>query len=236
MPRTPIWREIETALRTEISAGRYRPGDRLPTEAELSRRFGVNRHTVRRALREMRDGGLVHARRGAGVFVAAKPMTYPLGRRVRFHAALEAAGRMADKITLRLETIPADDREAAALALDPGAPVHVWEGVSYADGAPVCHSISAFPAGRLPGLPAGLRATGSVTAALAREGVADYTRMETDLTAERATATQALHLKLSEGAPLLRAVGVNVDTDGRPVEYGRSWFAGERVKLNVRPG
>lgn len=236
MARTPIWREIETTITREIGDGRYRPGDRLPTEAALSLRFGVNRHTVRRALAEMRETGLVHARRGAGVFVAATPMTYPLGRRVRFHAALEAAGRTPEKVTLRLETGPADAREAAALALAEGDPVHVWEGVSFADGVPVCHSISAFPAARLPGLPARLRATGSVTATLAGEGVEDYVRAETDLTAERASATQATHLRLCEGAPLLLAVGVNVDAAGRPVEYGRSWFAGERVRLSVKPG
>lgn len=236
MQRTPVWREIGSTLRTEIAEGRYLPGDKLPTEAALSTRFGVNRHTVRRALGALADEGLTFARRGAGVFVAAKPTTYAIGKRVRFHQSLEAAGLTAEKEVLRLETVASTEREAAALALRPGDPVHVWEGVAYADGAPICLFHTFFPAKRLPGLKTGLMETRSVTAALAREGVEDYTRASTELRAESAGSMHALHLKLREGAPLLRSIGVNVDLEGAPVEYGRSWFAGERVTLSVAPG
>lgn len=236
MTRTAIWREIEGALRAEIEAGRYNPGDKLPTEAALSTRFGVNRHTVRRALGALEADGLTHARRGAGVFVAAKPAAYPLGRRVRFHENLEAAGLSASKEILRLETLAAAPREAEALGIPPGALAHVWEGVALADGQPISLFRSWFPAERLPGLKDGLRETLSVTAALAREGVADYTRVTTELTARRARPVQARHLRLPENAPLLRSVSVNADPEGRPVEYGRTWFAGDRVTLTVTPG
>lgn len=231
--RTAIWREIERALRSEIEQGRYRPGEKLPTEAALSTRFSVNRHTVRRALAALQADGLTHARRGAGVFVAAKPTTYPIGARVRFHQNLIASGQTPKKEILRLETVAAAAREAAALGIAEGEQVHVWEGVAYADDAPVSLFHSWFPATRFPYLKEGLAETKSVTAALRRAGVADYTRASTRLNAEAAGAIPALHLRLSEGAPLLRAVSVNVDADGTPVEYGRTWFAGERVTLTV---
>ncbi|WP_212523434.1 phosphonate metabolism transcriptional regulator PhnF [Actibacterium sp. MT2.3-13A] len=235
MARTPIWKSIAAALTAEIGEGHYRPGDKLPTEAALARRFGVNRHTVRRALAEMGARGLVHARRGAGVFVAAQPTDYPIGRRVRFHQNLAAAGQTAERQVLRLETRPADAREAEALTLETGAPVHVFEGLSLADGAPLALFRSVFPAARFPGLLAALEETRSITAALARAGLDDYTRASTRLTAQGATATQALHLRIAEGAPVLRTVSVNVDPAGRPVEYGRTWFAGDRVSLVVTP-
>lgn len=236
MPRAAVWKEIDAALRKDVAAGRYGPGDKLPTEAALATRFGVNRHTVRRALAAMQADGLTLSRRGAGVFVAAKPVTYPLSRRTRFHQNLKEAGQTPLKDILRLETVAAAPREAAALDLPPGAPVHVWEGVAYADDAPVCVFHGVFPARRLPGLKEALARTRSVTAALAAEGVADFTRAATALTAEVAGPIHALRLKLREGAPLLRSVGVNVDADGAPVEYGRSWFAGERVTLEVDLG
>lgn len=235
MPQ-PIYREIEDTLRREIGEGRYRPGDKLPTEAVLATRFGVNRHTVRRALAELGASGLTHARRGAGVFVAAAATVYPIGERVRFHQSIAAKGQTPSKEILRLETVAATPREAEALALSPGDPVHVWEGLAFADGAPISLFHTWFPATRLPGLKGGLVETRSVTAALAREGVADYTRASTALTAELAGPVQALHLRLREGAPLLRSISVNVDPDGRPVEYGRTWFAGERVTLTVGDG
>jgi GntR family phosphonate transport system transcriptional regulator len=78
-----------------------------------------------------------------------------------------------------------------------------------------------------------LAETGSVTAAFKAEGLMDYTRAWTRLTAIAASPTQAGHLRVPPGAPILRSVGVNVDPDGRPVEYGRTWFAGDRITLTL---
>jgi GntR family transcriptional regulator, phosphonate transport system regulatory protein len=233
MHRTPLWTAIAATLRSEIAGGHYRPGAKLPTEAELSARFGVNRHTVRHALAALSESGLIHSRRGAGVFVAAKPLDYAIGRRVRFHQTLAAAGHLADREILRLETRHADAREGALLALPTGAEVHVYEGISLADGAPLALSRSVFPAARFPDLCASLTATGSVTQALAAEGLADYTRASTRITAKLATATQAAALHIKEGAPILRTEAINVDPSGVPIEFGQTWFAGDRVTLTV---
>ncbi len=233
MPRTPIWKSIATALTADIGAGRYVPGDKLPTEADLSARFGVNRHTLRRAIADMADRGLVHSRRGSGVFVMAEPTEYPIGRRVRYHQNLAAAGRIPGKKILSLETRTADAREGEALGLQAGAQVHVYDGLSLADNVPVALFRSVFPAQRFPTLLKDLEDSQSVTKALELANVRDYVRAHTRLTAKRATAHQAVQLNISEGDPILRTVGVNVDVDGAPVEYGRTWFVGDRMTLVV---
>jgi len=235
MPRAPLWKSIADTLQAEIAEGHYRPGDRLPTEAQLAARFGVNRHTVRHALASLSETGLLHARRGAGVFVTSEPQSYPLSRRVRFHQNVAASGRTPSRQILRLETRACDGREAAALDLSKGAQVHVMEGLSLADGVALAAFRSVFPADPLPGLLAELDRTGSVTAALATCGVPDYTRASTRLTATAARATLALQLRLPEGAPILRSVAINHDPAGRPIEYGTTWFAGDRVELTVTP-
>lgn len=233
MPKTPVWRAIAATLMDEIASGHYRPGDKLPTEAELSTRFGVNRHTVRRALAELGTLGLTHARRGAGVFVLSEPTDYRIGKRVRFHQNLTEAGRLPAKRILTLQTRPSDKDEAEALALSPGTSVHVYEGLSLADGTPVALFRSVFPAQPFPNLLADLQFHQSVTKALAAAGIEDYTRASTRLTAKTATATQALQLGISEGAPILRTVAINHDTKGRPIEYGHTWFVGDRITLVV---
>ncbi|WP_414897460.1 phosphonate metabolism transcriptional regulator PhnF [Rhodovulum sp. YEN HP10] len=233
MTQAALWSSIAATLRHEIASGSYRPGDKLPSEADLAHRFGVNRHTVRRALADLAEARLVQARRGAGVYVTARPTDYPLGRRVRLHRNLAAAGQSAERKSLLHTTRAADRREAEALGLRDGAPVHVSEGISLADGHPLALFRSVFPAERFPGLLDALAETASVTAALARSGVTDYTRASTRITAERASPTQALHLELRPGDPILRSVSVNVDLEGRAVEYGRTWFAGDRVSLIV---
>jgi len=224
MPVPSLWLGLRDALESDIASGQYRSGDRLPSEAQLSQRFGVNRHTVRRALADLADSGLVHARRGAGVFVTATVTDYPITRRTRFRANLLSAGQTPEKRLLRLETCQ---------RLEPGAPVHLWEGVSLADGVPIALFRSAFDATRFPDLPPALRRHQSVTAALAEMGLPDYTRKSTRLSAEIASAVRARHLHLRVGEPLLRAVSLNVDGDSRPVEYGRTWFAAERVQLLI---
>lgn len=233
MARTPVWKSIATTLEGDIAAGHYRAGDKLPTEAVLSSRFGVNRHTVRRALGDMTERGITRSRRGSGVFVEAPPTDYPIGRRVRFNRAIAAAGRLPGRQVLRLETRLADAIEAPALEIDAGDPVLIYEGLSLSGDVPIGHFISVFPLGRVRGMAEALTRTTSVTQALRESGIADYTRRETRLTAEVTSATLALHLRLREGDPLLKSVGINVGPDGKPVEFGTTWFAGERVTLTV---
>src|ERR1051325_3009833 len=81
-----LWRQIATRLQHDIGAGVYPPGGRLPTEAELSQQFRVNRHTVRRALDELSRGGLVRVEQGRGSFVAEDVLAYAVEPRTRFTA------------------------------------------------------------------------------------------------------------------------------------------------------
>ena len=232
MTRTPIWQAIATRLRDEIADGIHRPGDKLPTEAALATRFGVNRHTVRQALAALAAEALVRPRRGAGVFVTATPTDYPIGARVRFHQNLRAAGRSPAKQVLALETRAPSPAERDALGLTEGH-VHVYEGLSLADGQVIALFRSVFPAARFPALLTQLQTDPSVTAALRACGISDYTRASTRITAKLASATQALHLGIDEGAPILRTSSINVDADGTPVEAGLTWFAGDKVTLTL---
>ena len=235
MARTPIWKSIAATLGDEIASGHYKTGDKLPTEATLAARFGVNRHTVRHALADLSERGITRSRRGAGVFVEAPPTEYPIGRRVRFHRNIAANGRLPKKQALWVETRPASITEAEALAIEPDQPVVIYEGLSLSGDTPIAHFISVFPATRLPELAESFAKVTSVTEALRMNGIDDYTRAETRLRAERASATQALHLRLKEGDPLLKSVAINICRDGQPVEFGTTWFAGDRVSLTVNP-
>lgn len=134
MGRSALWTAILDTLSDEIAQGHYAPGDPLSTEAQLAERFGVNRHTIRRALAALAEREIVHARRGAGVFVMHAPTPYPIGRRVRFHQNLLAAGHVPEKRILHLETRAANERESTALRLESPARVHVYEGISLSNG------------------------------------------------------------------------------------------------------
>jgi GntR family phosphonate transport system transcriptional regulator len=231
--QAPLWRRIRDALEAEIREGRWPTGARLPSESALAERFGVNRHTLRRAMAALQEEGMVHVRRGAGATVTHAAVDYPLGRRTRFTASLLAAGRRPGRELLRLETLAAGRAEAEALEIERGAAVHVCEGLTRADGVPVGMARTHFPASPLPGLPEALRATGSITEALALCGVTDYTRRWTRLRASKPGALLARRLMIPETAPVLQAESLSVDPQGRPVEYGLTWFCTDRMPVFV---
>lgn len=229
----PVWQQIRDDLIREIAEGRFTAGARLPSEAALAIRFGVNRHTVRRALGAMQADGLVHARRGAGVFVMSSTVPYRIGPEVRFTRNLNATGHSGSRDILRLETVGASPTEASELGLTDGDRVHVMESVGRIDGVPATHGRSVFPAATLPDLSTALAELKSVTAALAACGVGDYRRAWTRLTAERVSGTTARHLLMQDGAPVMRAVSLNTDPDGAPVEFAHTWFCADRVELVI---
>jgi GntR family phosphonate transport system transcriptional regulator len=233
LARIPIWRSIADTLQAEIAAGLYRPGDKLPTEAALSLRFSVNRHTVRRGLASLIKAGTLHARRGSGVYVTSSPTDYALGRRVRFHQNIRDTGRTPSRRITRLETRPSGPSEARALKIAEGDLVHVIEGISLVDGQPLAQFQSVFPARRFPTLLAEMERQNSVTTALSACGLTDYTRAETRLTARLASPVLALALQVQPDAPVIRSVAVNIDSTGVPVEHGTTWFAGDRVTLTL---
>ena len=121
VPRRPygatLWERIYRTLSDEINAGQYPAGAKLPTEAELSRRFAVNRHTVRRALDALQEEGRIHVRRGAGSFVTQGRIDYRIGLRTRLTHNLAEIGLSAGRRLLRVETVAADQRQAEALEI-----------------------------------------------------------------------------------------------------------------------
>ncbi|OUS07857.1 phosphonate metabolism transcriptional regulator PhnF [Rhodobacterales bacterium 52_120_T64] len=233
MHTVALWQQIYETLTREIGSGHYPRGQKLPTEAALARRFDVNRHTIRRALASLQEDGLIHVRQGAGAFVSQAQIDYCLGKKTRFSQNLSETGLDVNRNILRLETLPASKKEAGLLALHEGDRVHVLEAVSIIDGAPFSYSSSIFPAKPMPDLQQSLRTNISVTAALMENGVMDYSRAWTKLTAKRALGPVARVLHITDGAPVLRTVSLNVDAQGTPIEYGRSWFHADRAQLVV---
>ena len=73
--RSPKYRQVLASLRRDLQSGQWKPGDRLPSEAELVRKFGASRITVGRAVRELQLAGLVERRAGSGTFVKSPTPT-----------------------------------------------------------------------------------------------------------------------------------------------------------------
>lgn len=228
------WRRVADGIRAAIGDGSV--ADRLPAEGELAERFGVNRHTVRRAIAALASDGLVRAERGRGTFVTApgRRLSYEVGPRTRFGDNVLAQSRRPRGRLVRADRVAAGAEVAASMDCPPGAALHQLETLHEADGIPVSVATCWLPADRFPNVVDHFRDTGSLTEALRRDGVPDYRRSETRLVAERISAEDAAHLAAAPDGLVLVARAVSVDASGRPVLVQRTRFHAERMELVFR--
>ena len=229
-PGVPLWRQVAARLAEEIAGQSER---RLPSEQELARRFGVNRHTVRQAIRSLAELGLVRAEQGRGTFVADLVVDYPIGPRTRFTATLRAQDLEPSREILGHETIAAEESVAAALAIAPGEAVARIRSLALADGVPIGMTAYHVAAGRFPDAAATFARSPSMTAVLEAFGIGDYRRVSTRIHARLPEPHEALLLRLAAGLPVLVTEGVDVEPDGRPLAFAASIWAADRVQFLV---
>jgi len=227
------WRQIADRIEADIAGGLFKPGEKLPGEMQFAQRFGVNRHTVRRALATLAARGLVRATQGGGTFVEFKPLPYTIGRKTRFSELVANAGREArGELIGSTETVATADI-AEALGIETGSPVLELVTLHRADEVPISMARIWLPLPRFAGIDATYRQTGSLTRAFARHEVSDYSRLSTRISARIANAEEAAHLELSRGRVILVIDSINVNQHGHRIQATRSLFSADRVDLVI---
>lgn len=228
-----VWRQIADTLAEEIRNRAFAESGRLPSEAELSTRFGVNRHTLRQAVNALQTEGLLRIEQGRGMFVQHELLNYPLSRRTRFSENLQRQGLLPGKQLLTARSQPATERIARELRLPKGEAVLKVETLSEANGQPVNLMTAYYPATRFAGLLEMLGDGTSTTDILRRLGVEDYLRAESRITTQMPSEEVARLLRQPVTRPLLCVESLDVDLRGVPIKFGDTVFSGDRVQLCV---
>lgn len=231
--RPLLWHSIAQQLEADIAERRLAVGDKLPTEQQLCDQFKTNRHTVRRALAQLQARGLVESTQGRGSFVRKPSILYQIGRRTRFSDLLEQQAANPSTRTLTLELRPAAPQVATALGIRAGTPAIFVERMGYANDLPVSVACHWFASERLPGFRRNYTRSMSITQTLADCGVADYTRLRTRISARLPTPAEAELLSLPRHIPLLITRSWNIDSEGRPLEYGEARIAADRIEVMI---
>lgn len=227
----PLYLQIADELRRNIEESVFNVGDQLPTELELSKRFGVHRHTLRRAVEVLRQEGLVDVERGRGTFVVA-PIALPIGKRVRFNEALKAQALTPSWQVLRIVDIQADPKLSKHLELELGASVILYERLGLIDNLPINISSSYFPGERFPELATYCETYRSISQMLLKEYNCDHLRRSTRISARVARPRDARLLKMPANSPILLSESINADqAGGNVIEYGVTRFRGDRMEL-----
>ncbi len=220
----PRYRQIAEHLRTLVDEGR--PGDRLPSDAELCARFGVSRMTARQAVDLLLVEHLVVRHRGQGTFVAERPVPRLLGSPLSFTASMRRRGRVASSRLLAAGLMAPEHADAAALRLADDADVVVVERLRIADDVPMAIERAALVPELAPILERDLVA-GSLHTAMEALGHRPTTS-HAQVTARMADARERRLLGLDEVGVLLCERRVIENQDGVPVEHTETRYAAER--------
>jgi GntR family phosphonate transport system transcriptional regulator len=233
-PGAALWTQVRDILRREIAEREYLPGTRFPSEEKLTIRFGVHRHTVRRALDALRDAGLIRKEQGRGAFVNEDALPYLMGRRTRFGDNMSRNLKPSVSRLLASHVEAAGELAASRLGLAAGRHrVTVLETVGWAGEKPMFVSTQYMPYHVFPRLEEIFAREGSLTRTYRHFGVCDYIRRESRVFARMPSAGDARLLGQPRTSPLLVVEYVNADLKGQPIEFGITRFAGERMHVVV---
>lgn len=232
--QSPLWARVADDLRRAILGGTYPPGSQLPNEQGLMQLYRVSRNTLRRAVAELEQRGLLRTEQGRGSFVQER-LDYALGTRTRLTDNLLGTGLAAERRLREIWQVPAPPEVAEALGLAAGDPV--WRAVILlsVEDTEMSLGTSWYCARRFPDFDRRRREEESVTKLYRSYGIPDYVRAWTRLFARRATEAEARALRQPAASPVMEVHKLDATPDGAPLGYGSSVWAADRIQLVV-PG
>ena len=227
---SPLYRQLMQRIRVDIEKGKYPEGSRIPPEHELEQLYQVSRVTVRRALAELTEEGLLERKQGKGTFVSAPRIRQDLKSLHSFYDACKQNGRVPTTEVIHVKETTAEARDAEELNLRPGSRIVETLRVRKADGEPVVLERNRFSMAFAYLEDEDLR--GSLYAVL-REYGAEPTQAVHDISLTLATEEQAALLKVERGTPLLRLHELIFDHRGRPLHNSDQLIRGDRFVFRI---
>ena len=204
-------------------------GDAIPSERALVSRLGVSRVTVRQAIADLVDSGVLERVHGKGTYITG-PQVDSWLHLTSFSREMRDRGLVPATVVLAATEQPADDDVAYALRIRPGRPVIRVERLRTAEGTPMAYEVGYYPSALFPGLLQ--RELGSLYDVFASEYGLVVTSGEQTVRAESADAHQARILGIAKRAPLL--VQERVTHAGeRVIELSTSWYRADRYRIHM---
>jgi GntR family transcriptional regulator len=227
----PLYVQITEALTARIESGELAPGDRLPPERELSRALGVNRLTLRRALRSLEAGGMIVRRQGRGTHVASPKIERQASRLVSFTRGMQQRGYRPGAHLLSVEVLPAPAALGAVLLIPTYAPVYRIHRLRTLDGEPVLLEQYELSQDRFPGLDRHDLERRSVYDVLREHYGVEVQRARQSLEPLVAGDFEAEAQDVPPGAAIMLERRLSFDQRDRPVEHGRDLYRGDRFRF-----
>src|ERR1700704_3406596 len=234
MSPSPLYETVESTLAAGIADGSLPPETQLPPEEGLTERFKVSRTTVRKAIQNLIERGLVEVRRGKGTFVTRPRITQELTELTGFVEDMQVLGRNPTARLLDKRIVAADQTVAHHLALAPGTLVVRLRRVRFADGVAMSFDETYLPRDIGEKVAENDLEAEPVFALLEAKYDTPLVEAEYKLEAAAADPVAAQALQVPAGSPIFLIERTPYTTGNRPVDFERLHYRGDLIRFVTR--
>jgi GntR family transcriptional regulator len=229
----PLYYQLAEHLREQIHSGELRPGDRLPSERELSEQAQISRMTVRQALAYLVREGVLVARPGIGTFVAEPKLVYNALHLLGFTEEMVRQGEAASSRVLEQAVVAPPHYVTSALRLGPDEATVKIVRLRLSAGSPVLLETSYIAASLCPGLERQPLQDTSLFALVEQVYGHKLLHSHQSLEATLADDYEAQLFGIQPGTAMILLRGVTVAENERPLEYFKALYRGDRFRFEL---
>lgn len=230
----PLYYQLKTYLSKQVKSGIWKPGDRLPSESDLGVQFGISRTTIRQAIGDMVNEGLLNRIHGVGTFVALPRIEKRMTMLTGFTQDMFSRGLAPSSKVLRREIHSASAQIARNLGIPEGESTVYFERLRLADQEPMGVDIIDLPLNRFPGLyDEDLGGNVSLYNLLTNRYGTQPARSSARVSAIGCPAEYAAALSLRRGSPVLQIIRTTFDQNDQPFEQVLALYRGDRYVYNI---
>ncbi|MGR3741262.1 GntR family transcriptional regulator [Companilactobacillus sp. DQM5] len=231
----PVYIQIHNQIKKEVESGKWKIGERIPSERSLSQTFHVSRMTLRQAVQTLVDEGILQRKVGSGTYVASSRVQEKMTGTTSFTEIMKSQGRVPSSKTVSYYLSDPSISEMENLNLESEQQVLRMERIRYADGQPICFETTTVPANLISNL-SKKDITTSFYNALENKGGYKIGNSNQTVTATLASEKIANLLDVKRSSAILRLRQLTFLEDGLPFEYVRTQYASDRFEFYLERG
>ena len=232
----PLYSQLMKELKEQIQNGKYKPGDQIPTEIQLSETYQVSRITVRRTIEELCAQGVLVKRQGKGTFVEAPRIYRKIenDNNMSFSEACRMNGRRPSSHIISCTVMDAENWQSEFLKLSDDRRLYHSERVLSADDLPIIYEHIYIPVGRVPDLQAEQLENGSFTLMLREEyHIEESEKGRSTVEARLIPKEISECLKMNVGEPVMILTSYINDREENPLYISYEIIAGGRYRISI---
>jgi GntR family transcriptional regulator, N-acetylglucosamine utilization regulator len=224
----PRYYQLKEIMRERVQSEEWKPGDLIPSERELSEKYGISRMTARQAITDLVNEGLFYREQGKGTFVSQRKITQQLLRLTGFTEDIRARGQKPGTKVLSAEMVPADETTAEKLRIGPGTRIFRLQRLRLADDEPLAIELSQISFKGCERLLEEDLEQNSLYRLLETKYGIPLMEADQELEAGLAGNEEAQLLKISINRQVLFTRRITYTERSQPIEYAKAVYCGNK--------